>query len=55
MDAFDDSLEPMLVEFGNVTKLTFGEGQAPLDYNTCPGCIFIESDLEDPEADSGTC
>jgi hypothetical protein len=56
MDAFDDSLEPRLIELGNVTKLTFGGTTAPVDGNVCPGCSSLESDAEDPdEVDSGTC
>lgn len=56
MDAFDDFLHPMLIELGNVSKLTFGGTTAPVDANVCPGCTSLESDSEDlDEVDSGTC
>jgi hypothetical protein len=57
MDAFDDFLQPMLIELGSVTKLTFGGTTAPVDANVCPGCTSLESDSDsdDPDVDSGTC
>jgi len=55
MDAFDDFLQPMLIELGNVTKLTFGGTTNPVDSNVCPGDCPLESDSEDPEVDSGVC